>query len=77
MLTLFWYSMKSIKQGKGIYEMAEIIDFEFYRKFKIILPVRPRNLDGKKLYEDEERETRTYRRRRRTVETKSKVNEED
>ena len=57
--------------------MAEIIDFEFYRKFKIILPVRPRNLDKRKLYEDEERETRTYRRRRRTIETKSKVNEEE
>lgn len=56
--------------------MAEIIDFEFYRKFRIILPVRPRNLDKRKLYEDEERETRTYRRRRRKVENNSKMNEE-
>lgn len=76
MLTLFWYSNDCIKQGKRIYEMAEIIDFEFYRKFRIILPVRPRNLDNRKLYEDEERETRTYRRRRRKIESNSKLNEE-
>lgn len=58
-------------------KMAEIIDLEFYRKFRIILPVRPRKLAKTKLYEDDERETRTYRRRRRPHENKAKVNKDE
>lgn len=56
--------MNITREGLGK-KMAEIIDLEFYRKFRIVLPVRPRRLAKQKFYEDSPRATRTYRRRRR------------
>ncbi len=57
--------------------MADIIDFAFYRKFRIILPVRPQKAAKAKLYDDVERSPRPYRRRRRLEETKSKTQQKD
>lgn len=33
--------------------MAEIIDLDFYRKFRIILPVRPDSIDNTPSHEEE------------------------
>lgn len=45
--------------------MAEIIDLEFYRKFKIILPVRHRTLVKNSPYGVARFQTKKYRRRRK------------
>lgn len=45
--------------------MAEIIDLEFYRKFRIVLPVRQRSLGKSNPYGVARIQTKKYRRRRK------------
>ena len=56
---------------------ADIIDLEFYRKFRIVLPVRSQKFYRGKRYEDSAQAMRTYRRRRRPQESESIVNTEE
>lgn len=44
--------------------MAEVIDLDFYRKFRIILPVRSRSLVRKKSLPASRTAPKQYRRRR-------------
>ena len=45
--------------------MAHIIDLDFYRKFRVILPVHSPTFRGNKPYEDAQNELNPYHRRRR------------
>jgi hypothetical protein len=56
--------------------MAEIIDFDFYRKFRIILPIRSRSLAKNKSLMVSRTPTKQYRRRRRS-ELISKIKKEE
>lgn len=55
--------------------MAEIIDLDFYRKFKIILPMKQLSSRGKP-YLVSRVPTRRYRRRQKS-ETESKITKKD
>lgn len=56
--------------------MAEIIDLEFYRKFRIILPVREQTLRKNKPFGVSYTPPRRYFRRRKS-DPESKVTKED
>lgn len=45
--------------------MAEVIDLDFYRKFRIILPIRSHSLVRKKSFVISRTAPKQYRRRRR------------
>jgi hypothetical protein len=54
-------------------EMADIIDLDFYRKFKIVLPMRPSKLAKTSGLKITQNYTRPFRRKRRLeVENKKK-----
>lgn len=50
-------------------EMAEIIDLDFYRKFRIILPIYPLASKENKSEETAREEVKRYRRRRKSPPT--------
>lgn len=56
--------------------MAEIIDLDFYRKFRIILPVRPHALAKHKSYTVARTVNKRYRRRQK-VDLESKITKKE
>lgn len=53
-------------ERKRVGIMARIIDLDFYRKFKIILPLRPRSAQQKKTIKETSLLSKSYRRRPKT-----------
>lgn len=56
--------MTNVLTGRGE-EMAEIIDLDFYRKFRIVLPMRPSKLAKTTSFVTTRSYTRPFRRKRR------------
>ncbi|MBX9621566.1 MAG: hypothetical protein K2X28_06030 [Alphaproteobacteria bacterium] len=52
--------------------MAEIIDLDFYRKFRIVLPMRPSKLAKTTGFMTTRSYTRPFRRKRRPEDTQQK-----
>jgi hypothetical protein len=56
---------------------AEIIDLDFYRKFRIILPVRAQSTDQSVLHKEKYYEARKPLRRKRKAEMDQKSSKKD